>query len=511
VIKKNIPKEIANELIEYYNKGELLNIIQKANSTYKEYSNSEFILNLMGVSFIGLEKFKEAENTFKKVIKINSTIPDVFNNLAVSLQKQNNFKEAETYFKKAINLKADYAEAYNGLGLNYKYQNDINKAVKYIKIAISINKKFSEAYNNLGNVQNSQGEFEKAIENFKKAINFKSNLAEAYLNYTYSKKITAKDKTYKMLSKLCKRSQVSRSDKIFLNFAMSKSKFDMNKYDQGFKFLDHSNKLIKENMNYNLNKDQEVFQKIRNYFDKNEFVNKKFKTIKKPIPIFIVGMPRSGTSLIEQILSNHSKVYGGGELDFLNNIIASLDLINEDFSKICEIIRKEYLLKLQTLSEDEFITDKMPLNFKWIGFIKHALPEAKIIHVKRKPIAVCWSNYKQYFYSKEMAFTYSKEDIAGYYNLYNDLMNYWKMKYPNLIYDLSYESFTHNQKTETENLINFINLKWEDNLINFHENKRNVMTASYSQVRKKIYQGSSEEWRKYEKWLEPMLSILNDK
>jgi len=201
----------------------------------------------------------------------------------------------------------------------------------------------------------------------------------------------------------------------------------------------------------------------------------------------------------------------------LTNLITPLlqtHIANEKFSlSISEFssIREDYLRSLAKLNVSEkVITDKWPLNFRNIGFILSAFPEAKIIHVRRDARAICWSIYKNFFSGQGNGWAYSFDDLAKFYVLYEELMSYWHQIYPNRIYDISYEELTINQEKETRDLLDYCNLDWDQNCLKFHENKRDVNTASALQVRKKMYQGSSDAWKKYEKFLEPLVKSLKD-
>ena len=218
-------------------------------------------------------------------------------------------------------------------------------------------------------------------------------------------------------------------------------------------------------------------------------------------------MPRSGTTLVEQILSNHSKIYGAGELNILNMIV---DINTTDTkNRLVDLFNlyNDHLVELET--SHPYVVDKMPLNFRWIGYILSAMPEAKVIHVKRDPMAVCWSLFKTYFASKGIGFSNDLNDIILYYKLYLDLMDFWNRKFPNVIYELNYDLLINNQRQETAALIDYIGVNWEEECVNFHENRRAVRTASSGQVRQKIYRGSSQKWRNYEKYLEEVQKHLN--
>jgi hypothetical protein len=196
--------------------------------------------------------------------------------------------------------------------------------------------------------------------------------------------------------------------------------------------------------------------------------------------------------------------------------IVKLNLIKTDNTKFGDLtsdaierIRTVYLNELDTFEASEkYVTDKMPLNFRWIGFILTAMPEAKIINLQRDPVATCWSVFRQYFFSKEVEHVYDLMDLAEYYKLYIDLMDFWREKFPNRIYDLNYETLTENQEEVTRKLLEYCSLDWEDQCLEFHKNKRAVRTRSTVQVRQVMYKGSSAAWRKYEAHLQPMLQAL---
>ena len=159
---------------------------------------------------------------------------------------------------------------------------------------------------------------------------------------------------------------------------------------------------------------------------------------------------------------------------------------------------------------ENVITDKLPLNFQYIGFIVSAFPEAKIVHLKRDARATCWSIYKSNFKSRRgNGFSYNLDDLAGFYGLYTDLMDFWHQTFPDKIYDLCYEDLTTNQEEETRKLLEYCELDWDENCLEFHTNKRAVKTASALQVRQKMYQGSSEAWKKHEAYLEPLIKALD--
>jgi hypothetical protein len=224
-------------------------------------------------------------------------------------------------------------------------------------------------------------------------------------------------------------------------------------------------------------------------------------------------MPRSGTSLVEQIISSHPEVYGAGELNTIGQICVPLINKSSELKNLyeddVESIRSNYLNFLTSLNvKEQIITDKAPLNFRFIGHILSAFPEAKIVHLKRDPIAICWSIYKSNWSGLGNSFSYNMDDLVNYYGLYDDLMKFWHKKFPGQIYDISYEKLTTNQESESKKLVEYCGLGWDKKCLEFYKNTRAVKTASSLQVRQKMYQGSSDAWKKYKSDLKPLIDGL---
>ena len=234
--------------------------------------------------------------------------------------------------------------------------------------------------------------------------------------------------------------------------------------------------------------------------------------------IFILGMPRSGTSLVEQIISSHTQVYGAGELDYLEILIANnfnknnvfnANILKDTNSKNnFNEISTQYHKFLETLeAKEKFITDKAPLNFLWIGFIKIFFPNAKIIHCVRDPKDNCLSLYKNVF-DKNLNWTYSQSDLSEYYINYYQLMKFWNIKIPNFIYNVSYENLISKPDKEIKNLIKYCGLGWEDKCLKFYNNKKPIKTVSSAQARQRLYNSSISSSKNYEAYLSVLFSNL---
>ena len=530
-----------NTIIKLFNENKFNKISKYSKVIINEYEMDIDICKLVVASEINLKNYFKAEQYLKRIVILHNT--DELNYLHGNILKiQNKFYDAIDAYKKAILLNKKYSEAYNNLaniqkqiGDNQSAMYNYNQAIKsdssnlgahfnlanlyrsekkyeeaiiYYKKVLKLNPQFVESINNIGTIHLILGNFEKGLKYFKETIEKDKFYSESYYNYVSAKKMTEEDEIFLKLKNFIQEEESPKAQNFKMYYSLSKSYFDINNKELGFKYLELANNFKLREIDRSYKKQFKDFKKIKEFFVSNIKIPQTLKSF-KTTPIFILGMPKSGTSLIEQIVSNHSSVYGGGELDILPLAIANSNWEkNENFIDIIKSIRNEYLSKISKLSEKKFVTDKLPGNFRWIGFILNALPDAKILHLERNPMATCWSIYKSEFNNPDMAFTYKQEYIAEFYLLYNDLMIFWKNKYPNQFINIVYEEFVEDYENNIKKIFQNLELNWENHLLEFYKNKRPVETSSFQQVRKKIYQNSSDEWKKYKTYLNPMMEIL---
>ena len=531
-----------NTIVKLFNENKFNKISKYSKIIIDNYETDIDICKLVIVSEYNLKNYFRAEQYLNKIINIHNTaeLNYIYGNI---LKIQNKFHDAIDLYKKAISLNNNFSEAYNNLANTQKIMGDNKNATYNYTQAIKSNNSNLGAYFNLANLYRSEKKFEEAINNYKKVLelnpkfvesmnnigsinlilgNFENGLkyfveaieidkfnSESYYNYVSAKKITDDDKVFLKLKNLIEEEKLPEVQNFKMYYSLSKSYFDINNKELGFKYLEFASNFKLKEIENSYKKQSKDFKKIKEYFQ----INKKISGISnnfKTTPIFILGMPRSGTSLIEQIVSNHSSVYGGGELNTLPLAIENSNWENnENFIETLKLISNEYLFKISKFSEKKFITDKLPGNFKWIGFILNAMPESKILHLERNPMAICWSIYKSDFDNPDMAFTYNQEYIAESYILYKDLINFWKNKYPNKFINIIYEEFVEDYENNIIKIFKKLKLNWENHLLEFYKNKRPVETSSFQQVRKKIYKNSSDEWKKYKNYLKPMIEVLS--
>lgn len=295
-------------------------------------------------------------------------------------------------------------------------------------------------------------------------------------------------------------------------FALGKAFEDMNIYDKAFKYYNDGNNFQRKTFNFSIRDEQDEINIIKKKFSK-EFINKN-KNVKNKtnIPIFILGMPRSGTTLIEQIISSHPNVFGGDELNIMPKIVGKYlrNKKNElDFDQInTKIMANQYLDELRSLSKKKRVTDKLTVNFKWIGIIKMLFPNSKIIHCRRNPRDTGLSIFKNYFVSSDLKYAYNLNEISDYYKLYNDLMNHWKTILPEFIYEINYEDVINNTQSEVKKLLKNLNLNWNKKCLEFYKTQRTVKTASDTQIRSKIYSSSINSWKNFEPYMKDFFERL---
>lgn len=473
-----------------------------------------------GNVMVCMGEFDSAISCYKKAIRYDRNHVYAYYNYGNLLKKLGDFDGAIYNYNKAIHINPRFTAVYNNIGNLYSDHGDFKKAIFNYNKSIKLDPSAAEVYYNYANTLKDFGKNDEAVRKFDAAIKLKNNYVEAYYNRGNTlKKYKPNDPHILMMENLYKKPGITDYERKLLCFSLGKAYGDLGDYYKSFNFLQEGNTIHKKEVGYSIVDDQELFANIKILFDKFGDVGKIIELEDSTIQhVFIVGMPRSGTSLVEQILASHSMVYGAGELGYINKVISpimsELNVIDENLSlsKIAKDVSNCYLEDLSKLKIDEnVITDKMPLNFRWIGFILLAFPNAKIIHLNRDARATCWSIYKHLFSGSGNGYAYNLNDLVEYYKLYDDLMLFWRGRFPGRIYDLNYEKLTEDQEGETRGLLEYCGLSWEDRCLEFYKTTRIVKTSSSSQVREKIYQGSSNEWMKYKKYIQPLVSGLVQK
>jgi tetratricopeptide (TPR) repeat protein len=509
---RNLSQLQLNNLIEQYQNGKYEEAEKLAVLITQQFPEHQVGWKVLGAIFGQTDRKSEAIDAKKRAVKLVPQDAEAHYNLGITLQELDRLEEAEASYRQATALKPGYFKAHNNLGNVLKILDRLEEAEVSLRQAIKFKPDFAEPHNNLGITLGGLGRLEEAKESYRQAIALKPVYAEAHRHLAGMKTFDKRDEQFLQMQALSLEESCSEEQHCHLSFALAKAFEDLGDSEQAFKYYSKGNRLRKKYLKYDISQDIELFEKLKaNYskIEKNSLEGEGFSNKLKPI--FIVGMPRSGTTLVEQIISSHSQVSGGGELPFVSQYGASIALgLSKVDTNTLHNFRKNYLKKLEVLSNNSpVITDKMPQNFRYIGLLAAAFPEAKIVHTKRNPIATCWANYKQYFTSNTLGYCYGLNDVVEYYTLYQNLMKFWETQLASRIYNFDYELLTTNQESETKKLINYLGLGWEESCLSPQDNKRSVATASNTQVRKKVYQGSSQKWKKFKPFLNGAFDSLD--
>lgn len=461
--------------------------------------------------------FTAAELLYKDVLASDPQNTDALHYLGLICIEYGRYDIARDLITRAKIAKKDANLSYN-LGLCEQHLGHTDAATALYHEAIQINPGFALAHNNLGVMLQQQGLHEEARNHFTLAIESNPHFTEAHYNFAYNEKFTTfPDIGHKMLAQT-QLENTPDNEKRKLHFALGKIFDDIGEYDNAFHNYAQGNKL--KDAFFNLQSFTHYTDNVMDFF-KQHPLDLAFKnTYFRKAPVFILGMPRSGTTLTEQIIAAHPEVTAGGEMGFIGDIIDRIpDVIDNDcyYPACLEDITQQ---QLDNLLADAFlnisrkhpffeiITDKTPINFLHIGLIKTLFPDAKIIHCVRDPIDTCLSCYFQDF-NMQHSYSYDLQHLGSFYINQHKLMQYWKLRYPD-IYTVSYESLVADPEHQTRQLIAHCGLAWSDACLAPHNAKREINTASNWQARQPIYKTSVKRWQHYDKYLGELKDLLKD-
>ena len=480
----NPSQQDMRELQYLYNSNEFYILENKARGLLKKYNKSVELQNILGFALSSQRKLIDATKIFEKIIKTQPDFYFAYNNMGNVLKDLCKLDEAKIYYQKCIKINPNYIEAYIGLG----------------KIFLDLNK------------------LDKSAAVFKQALKLKPENGELHRRLSQVVKYEQTSSHVKDMEKIISSGDVTHTQQMHLSFALGKAYEDMKSYDKAFLHWKKGNFLKRKQIKYSTKYQARLVKTIKENFTNDLF--EKFKNYgnRDNTLIFIVGMPRSGTTLVQQIISSHPKVFGVGESNqfsnkinecffkengFLKENLYNFDPIN--FSKIGE----EYIKNIRQLSADtKHILVKDLLNFTWLGFIKLIFPNAKIVHCVRNPMDTCVSLFKNYFVGG-VDFSYDLIEMGEYYNLYRDIMLFWNNILPNYYVNIFYEELINDPKKQIEKLLNVCNLEWNESCMQFYNNKHFMSTGSNSiNIHQPIYKTSMQYWKRYEKQLQPLLEIL---
>ena len=506
-------------------------VIEGSSKILKQIPRNDYLLNLTGMAYQGLSQHKNSIKYFKEALKYAPNNIAAMNNYANSLKAVGNLEASEELYKNILKINPGYINAYNNYANLKTLINDYDGAIDLYKKALEILKENTNVPKasslgilfSLAVAYQSNNNIEDTRQTIKQIFSIEASHVGAHKLISSITKYSIEDKNslnhLKTMEQLD--SQINDNNyerKLDISYALGKSYEDLRDYKKSFYYLNIANELKLKEKGSNIDAEKKAIQNIIKTFDGID-LDKTNQDINQKKIIFICGMPRSGTTLAEQIISSHSEVYGAGELIYLQQVLKKNFVENFKYNKqhIIEnqslpknVISSEYheYFKLYNIKEN-IITDKAPQNFRLIGFIKLFFPNCKIIHCHRNPKDNCLSLFKNSFASHIMNWTNKAEDIAEYYNLYSEIMKFWKVKIPNFIYDLDYDKLVQDKESEIRKILNFCELEWDEKCLNPSKNSKTpIKTVSIAQARQPIYKSSLNSSDNYEKYLSKMFGIL---
>ncbi len=473
----------------------------------------------LGAIFLEKGELNKAEEHLRKALNIDAQNPNVMSGLAGVLINRNEDAAALVLLQSAIELSPNSVDINLNLAKALVKLEEDEAAVEVYKHVENVSPGNIYALSGMGGLLSKQGKFDGAKECYQKILNIDPKNIAGRTGLLSIDTPGVEDKDVQYLEKVYPDLDNSDENKTSIAFCLSKVFEKSGDYSKAFSYLADGNSMKRSGYDYSLEEDKEFFRSIKEMFSSELFKKYSSSGTDNNAPIFILGMPRSGTTLTEQILSSHQMVYGAGELPDIRNLLSQMCGAGEyeKFPKFVRQLGSDDLLRMgldyidglrKRNSTAERITDKMPHNFLHVGMIRLMLPNAKIVHCKRDPIDNCLSIFKQNFGGVH-EYAYDLTELGGYHLLYQDLMEHWNKVLPGFMFELQYEDMVADQEGMTRRLLEFCGLPWDDNCLQFHESERTVKTASYTQVRKKIYSDSVQLWKRYEQELQPLLSALD--
>ncbi len=477
----------------------------------------------LGAVLFSERELEQAEELLRKAVALGGRDQEILGNLAGVLLAKGDGSESEAIdlCREVVKSNPNSPDAQFNLGRALEYTEQWNDAMAAYSRGLELHPGFTEAMIGLAQADMVMGRFDDARELCFKVLKTQPESLKAYsllLNLEGPEWI---QRNLEKIEELYREKGKSEGDKRKLAFALAKYSEKQGQYDKAFHHLEDGNRLRRTTFDYATKIDQTFFNAIKEVFSSEFFQQREDYGSSDKTPIFILGMPRSGTTLTEQILASHSQVFGAGELPFVQQMLIERckPAPIQQFPDITAAMERDgfdsmasqYLDLIKTRAgESPRVTDKMPHNFVNLGVIRLMFPQAKIIHCQRNPIDNCLSIFKQDFTSLHK-YAYDLKELGSYYLLYNDLMQHWRNTLPSgYMLDLVYEDLVADQEGMTKRLLEFCDLPWEDGCLKFHTTERAVKTASQAQVRRKIYTDSVKLWQRYEQQLQPMIQILQD-
>jgi tetratricopeptide (TPR) repeat protein len=516
-------------LVALNNRGNALRFLRRHEEALASYSAALALeptlaetYNNRGGAFADLKRFREALADYDRTLALRPDFLPALVNRGGALRELKRPAEALESCDRALALAPDCAEAWNNRSNALIDLSRADEALADCDKAIALKPDYAEAYEGKGVKLMFLGRFEEASLAIETAIAMTPRRARFYYNLALSKRLSTTDRYFVMMENLERDiSSLDEEEQIFLHFALGKALRDVGDHEGSFRHLVAGNALKRKQIAYDGEATRKALDCTRSIFTGQLMRRNEGAGDASEIPIFIVGMPRSGTTLVEQILASHPKVFAAGERDDFSAAVTRLSADQDSASHFpesvsflsAEALRRlgaDYIGRLQALAPGaEKITDKMPENFRFVGLIHLALPKARIIHLRRDPVDTCLSCFATLFY-ENLNHTYDLKELGRYYRAYERLMGHWReILPPDMMLEVQYEEVVSDLEVQGRRIVAHCGLEWDARCLAFHQTERPVRTASMGQVRQPLYKTSVGRWRAHEKQLGALLDELD--
>jgi tetratricopeptide (TPR) repeat protein len=513
-------------------------------------------INNLGALLIEEDRADEAIQTLLRALKLNPKYADAHNNIGNAFMVKEQYDKAAAAYHTALKLKPDYPEALLGLARVHKEKEKLDDALIFAKRGMEANPEKPEAFSLLGDIylklgqyqesgdayaqalkldseslsahlglgqlRMEEGQIDEAQQLFEKAMEINSEQVAPYVFMAQAKKIKAGDPLIDRLEAEARElATMPETKAMSLHFALGKVYDDVKEYDKAFPHFLEGCRIKRSRLQYSADNHDKMCREIQRYFSPEAIGRLRGAGDPSDLPIFVLGMPRSGTTLVETILASHPDVFAAGELHDILRIannpkvgvksegfpISMQGLTRDDLTKMGE----RYVAGLRKHSAAaRKITDKMPANFLALGLIHLMLPNAKIVHLKRNAADICLSSFTKNFNNSQFH-SYDLTEMGRFYVDYARLMEHWRKVLPeDSFYEVQYEELVADPENQSRRLVEFCGLSWDDACLTPHKTERTVKTASVTQVREPVYTSSVERWRRYEKHLQPLFDALGE-
>jgi tetratricopeptide (TPR) repeat protein len=468
-------------------------------------------INNLGSALSYLGRYEEAENCFREAMAIKPNFSDPHANLGVLLRQKSYLIDSEAFLRRALKLKPNDLDARVNLGLTLMFLGRMRDASACFSKVLKSAPRHVLALFGMGRIATLEGRFDEAEATLKRVIEINPKMTNAWAALPLVRKMTNADGEWLKGAEAIATSAIHPMEEANLRFAIGKYCDDVNDFPEAFRNFKRGNELLKTAAEDYDRKGRSNFidALIRDY-SKDAISKMAAAGSSSAKPVFVLGMPRSGTSLAEQIIASHPAAHGAGELDFWAQLAArgsglAQGILDEPTrAKVAE----EYLRLLERFSSSaSHVVDKTPVNSDFLGLIYSVFPNARVIYMQRDPVDTCLSCYFQQFLIG-MNFTFDLSDLAHYFREHQRIMAHWRAVLPpGFILDVPYEELVADQEAWSRKMLDFIGLEWDPRCLEFHSNKRQVTTASAWQVRQKVYKSSVARWHNYEDFIGPLKSL----